>query len=73
MKRLEELNLSTLEYRRQRFDMIILYKMLNNKFDFDYKNVNLLLVMRICQIVQYQISCINIFPWQPSNNKSMVT
>jgi len=62
MKRLEELNLSTLEYRRQRFDMIILYKMLNNKFDFDYKNVNLLLVMRICQIVQYQISCINIFP-----------
>jgi len=63
MKRLEELNLSTLEYRRQRFDMIILYKMLNNKFDFDYKNVNLLFVMRICQIVQYQISCINIFPW----------
>mgnify|MGYP000373256486 FL=1 len=73
MKRLEELNLSTLEYRRQRFDMIILYKMLNNKFDFDYNNVNLLFVMRICQIVQYQISCINIFPWQPSNNKSMVT
>ena len=38
-RRLEELNLPTLEYRQQRFDMIILYKMLNNKLDFDYKNV----------------------------------
>jgi len=38
-RRLEELNLPTLEYRRQHFDMIILNKMLNNKFDFDYKTV----------------------------------
>ena len=38
-RRLEELDLPTSEYRRQRFDMIILYKMLNNKFDFDYKHV----------------------------------
>ena len=38
-RRLEELDLPTLEYRRQRFDMIILYKKLNNTFDFDYKTV----------------------------------
>ena len=33
-RRLEELNLRTLEYRRQRFDTIIFYKMLNNRLDY---------------------------------------
>jgi len=38
-RRLEELSLPTLEYCWQRVDMIILYKMLNDTFDFDYKTV----------------------------------
>ena len=37
--RLQELNLPTLEYRRQRFDQILLYKMLHRKVDFDYNKL----------------------------------